>query len=489
MASLSTALNYAVAGLRVNSAQTAVISRNISSASDPDYVRKTADLTRLPGGAISVSSYSRSADLRLLDKLLQTTSGAAGKQVSLDALAKLSATIGDPESDGSITALVAKLQQSLQGYEADPSSTTLGSEAYRRAADLAAGLNSASAAVQETRSQADQDMAASVNRINSLLAQFKVANDAVVRGSGSASDLTDNLDQRDRILKALAEETGVRTVTRANNDVAIYTDSGVTLFETNAREVSFVPTAHLDATTAGNAVYVDGVKITGVPSLMPSRSGKLQALADIRDKTAVTYQTQLDEVARGLIESFAEHDVTGSGQPDRAGLFTSPSSSAVPASGTVVAGLATRLSANVLADPAQGGNVALIRDGGFNGAAYVSNASGAAGYQDRIAALIGALDTPRTFDPAAQLGATASLKAFSAAASGWVEDKRQAADAALDFDSALKSRANDALVRRTGVNIDDEMTAMLDLEKAYQASSKVIAAVDGMLNALLEAVR
>jgi len=39
MASLSTALNYAVAGLRVNSAQTAVISRNISSASDPDYVR------------------------------------------------------------------------------------------------------------------------------------------------------------------------------------------------------------------------------------------------------------------------------------------------------------------------------------------------------------------------------------------------------------------------------------------------------------------
>ena len=489
MASLSTALNYAVAGLRVNSAQTAVISRNISSASDPDYVRKTADLTWLPGGAISVSSYSRSADLRLLDKLLQTTSGAAGKQVSLDALAKLSATIGDPESDGSITALVAKLQQSLQGYEADPSSATLGSEAYRRAADLAAGLNSASAAVQETRSQADQDMAASVNRINSLLAQFKVANDAVVRGSGTASDLTDSLDQRDRILKALAEETGVRTVTRANNDVAIYTDSGVTLFETNAREVSFVPSAHLDATTAGNAVYVDGVKITGVPSLMPSRSGKLQALADIRDKTAVTYQIQLDEVARGLIESFAEHDVTGSGQPDRAGLFTSALGSAVPASGAVVADLAARLSANALADPAQGGSVALIRDGGFNGAAYVSNASGAAGYQDRIAALIAALDTQRPFDPAAQLGTTASLKAFSAATSGWVEDKRQAADAALDFDSALKSRANDALVRRTGVNIDDEMTAMLDLEKAYQASSKVIAAVDGMLNALLEAVR
>jgi flagellar hook-associated protein 1 FlgK len=488
MASLSTALNYAVAGLRVNSAQTSLISRNISYANDPDYVRKTADLTRLPGGAISVASYSRSADRRLLDKLLDTSSGAAGKQVALDALAKLAATIGDPESDGSITGLVAKLQQGLQNLEADPSNTTLGSEAFRRASDLALGLNQASASVQQTRAQADQDMAASVDHINSLLAQFKVANDAVVRGAGTAADLTDSLDQRDRILKQLSEEVGIRTTTRANNDIAIYTDSGVTLFETNARSVSFDATSSFDATTTGNAVYVDGVKITGVPSIMPSRAGKLQALAEIRDRVAVTYQTQLDEVARSLIESFAEQDQSGSALADQAGLFTYGGAPAVPPSGVAVAGLATQIATNSLADPGQGGNVALIRDGGFNGAAYVYNTTGAAGFQDRIAGLIAGLDAPRSFDAAAQLGGSASLKDFSASASGWVEQKRQAADAELIFHVALKSRANEALLRRTGVNIDDEMTTMLDLEKAYQASSKVIAAVDGMLKTLLDAV-
>jgi flagellar hook-associated protein 1 len=487
MAALSTALNYAVAGLRVTSAQTSLVSRNISFANDPDYVRKQALLTTLPGGAISVASYNRSADKRLLDKLLDTTSLAAGKQAGLDALARLSATIGDPESDGSITALMAKLQESLQAYEADPSSSTLGANAVSRATMLARGLNTASAAVQETRKQADDDMGAAVARINSLLEQFKVVNDAVVRGTGAAADLTDSLDQRDRILKQLSEDIGIRTVTRANNDIAIYTDSGVTLFETNPRSVTMERTSVFYATAGGNAVFADGVKITGAPSSMPARTGKLHALADIRDKIAVTYQSQLDEVARGLIEAFAEQDAT-SANPDATGLFTWSGGPGVPASGTVVAGLGNLIAVNGLADPAQGGDPALIRDGGFNGAAYVYNSTGASGFQDRIAALVAAFDADRPFDGAAQIGTLASLKAFSATASGWVEAKRQAADQSLSFDMALKSRASEALLRKTGVNIDEEMTAMLDLEKSYQASSKVIAAVDGMIRTLLDVV-
>lgn len=487
MAALSTALNYAVAGLRVTSAQTALVSRNISFANDPDYVRKQALLTTLPGGAISVASYNRSADQRLLDKLLATTSAAAGKQVGLDALARLSATIGDPESDGAITALVAKLQSSLQSYEADPSNISLGANAFSRASLLARGLNEASVAVQQVRAQADEDMAASVARINSLLEQFKVVNDAVVRGAGTAADLTDSLDQRDRILKQLSEEIGIRTITRANNDVAIYTDSGVTLFETSARSVTMARTGVFDAATTGNAVFVDGVKITGQPSTMPARAGKLHALADIRDRIAVTYQTQLDEVARGLVEAFAESDPS-SANPDATGLFTWSGGPGIPPSGIAVTGLANLIRVNVLADPAQGGNPALIRDGGFNGAAYVVNSTGVSGFQDRIAALVAGFDADRAFDSSAQIGTLASLKVFSATASGWVEAKRQAGDQSLAFDVALKVRASEALLRKAGVNIDEEMTAMLDLEKSYQASSKVIAAVDQMIRTLLDVV-
>ncbi|MBI3672773.1 MAG: hypothetical protein HY245_05005 [Rhizobiales bacterium] len=38
----------------------------------------------------------------------------------------------------------------------------------------------------------------------------------------------------------------------------------------------------------------------------------------------------------------------------------------------------------------------------------------------------------------------------------------------------------------TGVNIDEEMAAMLDLEKSYQASAKVMSIVDGLIGNLLD---
>ncbi len=36
-------------------------------------------------------------------------------------------------------------------------------------------------------------------------------------------------------MKLLSEELGIRSVTRSNNDIALYTDSGVTLFESVPR--------------------------------------------------------------------------------------------------------------------------------------------------------------------------------------------------------------------------------------------------------------
>ncbi|MBI3672771.1 MAG: hypothetical protein HY245_04995 [Rhizobiales bacterium] len=175
MATLSSALNLAFSGLATSAAQTALVSRNVSNANDPDYTRKTANIITLPGGATSIASYDRSADKRLLDKLLDVTSGSAGRQTVLDALTRLAETIGDPQSDGSTTALIGKLQESLKAYEANPADATLGSSVMAAARNLTTALNQASVAVQQVRATADQDMAASVSRINALLDQFKVA--------------------------------------------------------------------------------------------------------------------------------------------------------------------------------------------------------------------------------------------------------------------------------------------------------------------------
>jgi flagellar hook-associated protein 1 FlgK len=484
--SLTSALNIAAQGLALASGQTALVSRNVANANDPDYARKSAALASLPGGGAIITGYRRAADAALLVKLLDAGSAHAGKQAYLEGLERLAATVGDPEAGTSIAGYMQKLRDALQVYESDPSNTLNANGAARAAGDVARALNAATSATQDTRRQADQDMLASVDHVNSLLRQFKAANDAIVNGDGTRADLTAELDTRDRVLKELSQEIGIRTVTRSRNDIAIYTDGGVTLFDKVPRAVTMQATPLYTTGTVGQHVYVDGIAITDPASTMATRSGRLHGLAMLRDTAAVTYQEQLDEVARGLIESFAERDrQIPPVLPNAVGLLTYPGAPAIPPTGSVITGLAASIRLNPLSDPEQGGDARLIRDGGLAGAAYVANTTAASGYSARIAELIDGLGANRAFDPAAGLAGQANLMSYGASSAGWIEAARSAASAAADTQAALETRAADALHRETGVNIDEEMTVMLDLERSYQASSKIISVVDAMLAALL----
>jgi flagellar hook-associated protein 1 len=489
MAGLSTALNLSRSSLATVSGQTAVASRNIANVNNADYSRKAANVSSLSSGSIAISNYSRAADKLLLDKLLGASSNSAASDSILNGLKRLSETVGDPESGSSPAGMIDKFRTALQVYEQNPSDQTLAQNAVRSAGDLVRSLNGASSTIQDVRRQADAGMSESVDRINSLLQQFKVANDAVVRGAGNAADLVENLDTRDKIMKLLSEEVGIRSVTRPNNDIALYTDSGVTLFETVPRLVSMSPTANMAAGISGNAVFVDGVDITTPSGSMATHSGNLFGLAKLRDDIAVTYQSQMDEVARGLIEAFSESDQSAMPSlPNATGVFSYSGSPAVPATGVTVAGLAGDIRLNPAVDPAQGGLASRLRDGGINGAAYSYNPTSAAGFSGRLTALINGLGANRSFDPSTQLDAQASLMSFGAASSGWLEASRQQATSASDLQATMKSRSADALQRANGVNIDDEMTEMLQLERSYQASARIISTVDRMLESLLQAV-
>jgi flagellar hook-associated protein 1 FlgK len=211
-------------------------------------------------------------------------------------------------------------------------------------------------------------------------------------------------------------------------------------------------------------------------------------LAKLRDEVAVVYQGQMDEVARGLIEAFAETDQSAvPSLPAATGIFSYSGSPAVPAGATTVAGLAGDIRLNPSVDAAQGGLPSRLRDGGINGAAYVYNSSAAAGFSGRLAALIDGLGATRAFDSATQLTGQYSVMSLGTASSGWLEAARSQASSASELQSTMKARSADALQRVSGVNIDDEMTVMLELERSYQASARIIATVDKMLEALLQA--
>jgi flagellar hook-associated protein 1 FlgK len=487
---LSVGLGIANSGLSVTADQTAVVSRNVANAGDLYASRKTANIVTAAGGGVRLASITRVFNDALFRNVLSTTSTASGQRAILDALDMLDQTINDPELDASPAALVGKLSAALQHYAEAPNDTVRARSAVSAASDLANGLRAASQTVQQVRQQADNDISGSVDRINTLLSQYQTLNSAIVKGTRAGTDVTDQLDARDRVLASLSEEVGIRTVSRADGDMAVFTDSGVTLFEGSARTVTFQSTASFGPATQGNAVYIDGVPVIGASATMPVSSGRLVGLAAVRDEVAVTYQSQLDEIARGLVEAFAESDQSAvPSLPDVPGLFTYPGAPPMPPTGTLVVGLAASIRVAASVDPAQGGNLNLLRDGGISGnPAYVYNTSGAPAFSDRLQGLLDGMNASRAFDLAAQSGASGTIANFSASSVAWLQEARNSADADAEYRTALLERSTEALSKVNGVNLDEEMTALLELERSYQASSKLITMIDSMFEALLTAV-
>jgi flagellar hook-associated protein 1 FlgK len=71
----------------------------------------------------------------------------------------------------------------------------------------------------------------------------------------------------------------------------------------------------------------------------------------------------------------------------------------------------------------------------------------------------------------------------------WLESGRKTMTSNVEIQSVIVGRTAENLNNTTGVNIDEEMTLLLEIERAYSAASRLITAVDSMLEDLLMATR
>lgn len=492
--SLSGALSLAQSALSTTAAQTALISKNIANVSNADYSRETAtSITTFDGGS-STGPTQRAASSALLTALLSAQSASSSAQAISGGISQISSELGLDSStstsstaatDNSPATAIGTLSNALQAYANDPSEPSLATAAVSAAQGLAANLNQASTNVQQVRTQADSAMASSVATINSLLAQFQTVNTSIVTGTASGQNVADAQDTRDSLLKQLSQQVGITTTTGSNGGTAIYTDSGVTLFNVTAATVSFTPTNTYTAATTGNPVTVNGVAITGSSAVMPIASGQLAGLATLRDTTTTAYQNQLDQVASGLISAFSDSGTSGT-STTLPGLFTSSTSSGMPTSTT---GLAATIAVNSAVNPSTGGTATLLRDGINSGAgsAYDYNASNNAGYSTYLNSLVTALGQTRSFDATSGGSASGSVASYAASSVSWLEQQNQTTSSNATYQSSVVNAATTALSNATGVNLDTEMSNMLEVEHAYQASAQLMNSVDTMYSALIQA--
>ncbi|MCQ0988160.1 flagellar hook-associated protein FlgK [Jiella marina] len=478
--SLLSAFTSARSSLAAVSQQSALVSRNVANAENPTATRKYANQTTSVLGGVSVHSVSQSSNQALFRSMTTANSALAAAEVTWAGLDSIRSVVGDTDSIESPAARLTNLMTALSQYAVTPEDSQTARAAVNAAADVVRSLNSATGAVQAAREDADRKLADAAGKMNSLLSEFEGLNRRIVSGSLTGQDVTDDLDRRDQIVNELSSYVGLNVQMRANNDMTLYTDSGITLFETRPRLVEFTAQPNYDASVVGGSFKIDGVSVSGSSSAMPIKSGSVAGLLELRDEAAVTFQGQLDEIASTLVSAFAETDLGGTSY---SGLFSIRADRTTTDLSTVTdkTGLAGMISvaASVQADPL------LLRDGNISGQGIDYNVNDVGGFADRLNALLDNLGAQRSFDGSLGAGTSGTISDYIASSISWLEDRRSIAHDDVDYQSSVLARAEEVLSDATGINLDEEMTHLLDLERSYQASSKLISTVGEMIDSII----
>jgi flagellar hook-associated protein 1 FlgK len=434
----------------------------------------------LPGQGVSVSGISRNVDGVLLAERRLAAAGDGDRGIRAGFLATVEKALGTPDSPGSLAARIAAFGQALMEASARPEQPARLQAVASTARSLTEGLAAATDDIQAARATADRRIADEVGRLNTTLSRLQELNVELRSFSGTGRDISALLDERQRLVDTISTIVPLREVPRDRDQIALFTTGGATLLEGSAAVFGFAPTHTITPEMTQALGGLSGITINGAPyatagPASPILGGTLGALFALRDKLAVTAQGKLDAVARDLVERFSSQGLDPTLLPGAPGLFTDQGAAFLPTDET---GLAGRLRLNAAADPAQGGALYRLRDG------LGATAEGPPGNGALLAALTAALGAARPLSSAGFVQGNRSLAALAGDVMSDASALRLSAEADQSYASARLTGLTD-LEAQNGIDTDQEMQALLVIEKNYAANAKVIQAVNDMLDILI----
>src|SRR5712671_2249836 len=328
--SLSDALSIAMSGLRANQAAMALVSSNVANAETPGYVRKTLDQVATNSGSygsnVRVVGVNRELDQYIQAQLRTETSGAGYAALRSNFLQQLQSLYGNPGSVGTLEDAFNGLTTAVQALSTSADSQSARIGVVNAANVLASQLNSMTQGIQTLRGAAETGISDSVNTANNLMSQIATINNQLAANplGGTSPDASTAalLDQRDQYITQLSELMDIRVTTNGANQVTVFTSSGVQLVGNEAARLSF----NAQGTVSPNTLWNSDPSKSNLGSVVVSygtggsidltatggiKSGKIAAYTELRDKSLVEAQNQLDQFAASLSSALSDKTTAG----------------------------------------------------------------------------------------------------------------------------------------------------------------------------------
>ena len=199
------------------------------------------------GTGVQVAGITRALDTYVQSQLRTETSGGGYADQMSSVLPQLQNVYGTPGGQGTLETAFSNLTSAVQGLSANSGAYSAQSAVVTAAQNMAQQLNSTTQGIQALRTNVQQDIATSVSSANAAMAQIANLNTQLQGLSPTDPGAATLEDQRDTAINQLSQLMDVRVSTSGNNQVSIYTNSGIQLVGAQASKLSFNGPATLNA--------------------------------------------------------------------------------------------------------------------------------------------------------------------------------------------------------------------------------------------------
>ena len=308
--------NYAIGLSGLNAAQTAldIIGNNVANAATEGYHRQRVELSPSATGRIGYVETGAGVDVagvtRMIDGLLEREimrQKSAYGQVSqeLSVLSSIETTLGEFADAGGLNAMVDAFFDALRSLAAHPQERVWRNEVISSAEVLTNEFRRLGSLMTDLQDQIVLEANNTVDSVNALISQIAELN-GKIQNIEISGEQTNNLrDYRDRMITELAGLAGIETQQRDFGvvDVVIAGLPAVVGSVTMFLEKSLQADQSLRVFASGS----EGTNLN-------IQGGRLGALLTLKNELLSGFQTDLDTLARTIVNEVNRYHVQGLGQ-------------------------------------------------------------------------------------------------------------------------------------------------------------------------------
>lgn len=463
--SLFSALNSATASLRTVQSQVKVVSDNVARSDDPSRTRHTLEQKVDRSGQVLTAEYRREVDAALRSQVQDLTARTATYDTQNTYMQKLGDLMRTTNGSPLLNKYASAFDTAMKTLATSPEDETAQQEFLRAADTLSREVKRVSQGVEDLNREMQKDTTDSVTQLNDLLKQVDRINKDMVSLQGYGDSANVVADKRDALVKQISELVSVRTVERQDGRLAIFTSSGLSLLDAEPANLTYDGN-NLVVTNEGQSMTVND----------HFTDGKLSALQNMRydgsakEPPSLASSDPTKEVIRKLrsqLDTYAQA-FTGATKEGEATSFADAYNNASPVkdgeqnfyffTGT------DRFS--IAVNPKLMNGEMKIKESAIPDMAKAMNATGRSMTSDGL-----------KLSNTSYSGMASSLTGVWMSTAGTVSTNLAASKESRDL---LEER----YVNNTGVNIDEEIANLQQLQTSYAASARVMQVANSMFDAL-----